>query len=395
MPLLQPRPLPLKIMPIFGTRPEAIKMAPLLRVLMADERFSVTTVLTAQHREMLDQVLAVFGLAASHDLDLMRPGQTLTEVTTRVLSALAKLFTKERPDLVLVHGDTTTTFAASLAAFYHRIPVGHVEAGLRTGDRHQPFPEEINRRLAGVLADLHFAPTETAAGNLAAEGLNEERIFITGNTVIDALLQCLELLAARGVDRPRSIDSQGPYLLVTVHRRENWGEPLAAVCRALLRLLTAHPRLQLVIPLHPNPAVQNTVRPLLDGRPGVHLLPPLDYDEMVLLMRGAELILTDSGGIQEEAPALGRPVLVLRDKTERPEAVTAGTVALAGTGEEGIFALAHHLLTDRAAYERMSGAVNPYGDGRASARIRDAILYSFDLDPARPEPFRPTAQPGR
>lgn len=378
---------PLRVMPIFGTRPEAIKMAPVIKALGMDARFNVITVVTAQHREMLDQVLALFRIEPRYDLDLMQAGQDLPGITARVIEGLAPLLAKESPDLVLVHGDTTTTFAAALSAFYHRIPVGHIEAGLRSGDRGQPFPEEINRRLTGILADLHLAPTPGAAANLEGEGVDPARIFITGNTIVDALHDCLSLLAGQGIERPRSFRGERPYLLITVHRRENWGEPLAAICRALLRLLDAHPEFDLVLPVHLNPAVQSTVRGLLGRRDRVHLLPPVDYAEMVLLMRGAHLILTDSGGIQEEAPALGRPVLVLRNKTERPEALAAGTAMLAGTDEESVYTAAHKVLADRVLYAGMAGAANPFGDGRAAVRIREAILYSFRLADERPRPW--------
>lgn len=375
-----------RVMPIFGTRPEAIKMAPLIKALEYEERFQVITVVTAQHREMLDQVLAVFALKPAHDLDLMRAGQTLTEVTGRVLNGLERVMAAEAPDLVLVHGDTTTTFAASLAAFYHALPVGHVEAGLRTGDRYQPYPEEVNRRLTAVLSALHFAPTDTAAANLLREGIEQDAIFVTGNTVVDALLQCLAKLRAQGITRPRAVKTERPYLLVTVHRRENW-DRLSGICRALVRVRADHPELDFVLPVHLNPLVQETVRAILGGIPGVHLVPPVEYDEMVLLMSCARLILTDSGGVQEEAPALGVPVLVLRNTTERPEAVEAGTVALAGTDEEGVYRLTKRLLEDAAAYEHMAKAVNPYGDGCAAARIKDAILYAFGQSSVRPLPF--------
>jgi len=384
---------PLHIMPIFGTRPEAVKMAPVIKALAGDARFKVSTVVTAQHREMLDQVMKVFSLKSSHDLGLMRDGQSLADLTARSVVALDALLQHERPHLVLVHGDTTTTFTAGLVSFYHHIPVGHVEAGLRTHDRHQPFPEEMNRKLVGCLADLHFAPTKAAADNLAEEGVAAERIFITGNSVIDALNQCLASLKAQGITAPRSVATGRPYLLVTVHRRENWGDKLSGICRALLRVLASHPELDLIMPVHLNPIVRDTVHSILGGRFGVHLLPPVDYDEMVLLMSGAYLVLTDSGGLQEEAPALGRPVLVLRNATERPEALAAGTVKLAGTDEEGIYALTCGILENKAEYCRMAGAVNPYGDGRAAARIKAAVLYSFGLDSLRPEPFDPGNTP--
>ena len=380
----------IRVMLIFGTRPEAIKMAPVFRALAADPVFRVTTVVTAQHREMLDQVLAVFGLQPEYDLGLMRPEQTLGELTGRVLAGLAEPLRQVAPSLVLVHGDTTTTFAAGLAAFYHRIPVGHVEAGLRTGDRYQPYPEEMNRKLTAALAEIHFAPTARAAANLTAEGIAAERIFVTGNTVVDALHQCRVLLETRGITKPRTVWTDRPYLLVTVHRRESWGERLAGICRALSRILADHPELDLVMPVHLNPVVQATVRGLLEGGRGVHLLPPVEYDEMVLLMSGARLVLTDSGGIQEEAPALGLPVLVLRQTTERPEAVSAGTVMLAGTDEEEVYRLTRRILEDRALYERMARAVNPYGDGMAAGRIRDALRHCFGLAGERPRPFLPT-----
>ena len=363
-------------------------MAPVVGILSGDPRFAVTTVVTAQHREMLDQVLAVFSLQPDFDLGLMRAGQTLSQITARVLTRLDRLMVSPGADVVLVHGDTTTTFAAGLAAFYHRIPVGHVEAGLRTGERYAPFPEEMNRRLTAALTDLHFAPTAGAAANLKAEGIDPARIFVTGNTVVDALQECRRRLDAAGVSGPRTVAVGRPYLLVTVHRRENWGDRLEGICRALVRILADHPELELVMPVHLNPVVGATVRGLLEGRPGVHLLPPVDYDEMVLLMSRAHLVLTDSGGIQEEAPAFGVPVLVLRDTTERPEAVETGTVALAGTEEEGVYGLTRRVLEDGDLYDRMAKAVNPYGDGRAAERIGRALLYAFGLAPDRPRPFR-------
>lgn len=382
----------LKVMPVFGTRPEAIKMVPVVKALEEDPRFAVITVVTAQHREMLDQVLALFEISPAHDLDLMRAGQSLTDVTTRVLDGLGGILSGGEPDIVLVHGDTTTTFAAALAAFYRRIPVGHVEAGLRTGDRYQPFPEEINRRLTGALAELHFAPTAAAADNLVREGVDAARIFVTGNTVVDALQMCRSRLAAGGTYGPRVVSTDRPYLLVTVHRRENWGERLKSICRAIERILEDHPDLDLIMPVHPNPAVQEVVRGMLGGRRNAHLVTAVQYDEMVLLMAGARLILTDSGGIQEEAPALGKPVLVLRDTTERPEAVAAGTVALAGTDEEGIYRLTRRVLTERAVYDRMAHAVNPYGDGLAAGRIRHALLYAFGRLADPPAPFSPAGR---
>ena len=352
-------------------------MAPVVTTLARDPRFRVITVVTAQHREMLDQVLKVFSLEPSFDLDLMQADQTLSDVTSRTVSGLAPILAAEAPDIVLVHGDTTTTLAASLSAFYLRIPVGHVEAGLRTGDRYQPFPEEMNRRLTGTLAEVHFAPTARAAANLALEGVDPSRVFITGNTVVDALNICLAQLETEGVTAPRVISMRRPYMLVTVHRRENWGERLAGICRALVRLLDVHPELDLVMPLHLNPVVQSTVRAILGARSDAHLVPAVEYDEMVLLMARAHLVLTDSGGIQEEAPALGVPVLVLRNTTERPEAVTAGTVMLAGTEEEGIVRSAREVLEDNTVYERMAKSVNPYGDepSRRSDQRGASLLF--------------------
>lgn len=373
------------VMLVFGTRPEAVKMAPLVLALKACPDLDVALTVTAQHREMLDQVLALFDLTPDHDLDLMQAGQTLQDLTGRVISALTPVLAARKPDLVLVHGDTTTTFAASLAAFYQQIPVGHVEAGLRTPERYNPFPEEMNRRLTTQLASLHFAPTRTAFENLVRDGVAPEGIYETGNTVIDALFACLAKL-------PEHAGPVGRQLLVTAHRRENWGEPMANIVGAVRRLVTANPDLTVRFPMHKNPVVRETVRAVLGDLPRVTLEEPLDYAPFVAAMRDATLILTDSGGVQEEAPSLGKPVLVLRTTTERPEAVEAGTVALVGTDEDTIFEKAQHLLDDAGAYHRMAHAVNPYGDGKACDRIVEAVRYFLGLRASRPEDsFSPLA----
>jgi len=365
------------VMTIFGTRPEAIKMAPLVRALQACPELDTALAVTAQHREMLDQVLDLFNLVPDHDLDLMKSGQTLTDITTRVIAGLKPVLDQRKPALVLVHGDTTTTFAASLAAFYQQIPVGHVEAGLRTPDRYNPYPEEMNRRLATQLSTLHFAPTATSVANLLREGVSSEAVYCTGNTVIDALLA-----TAQGIELTSSQPTR--RLLVTAHRRENWGEPMANICRAVLRLVAADPDLSVLFPVHRNPVVRDTVEGILGSHPRVSLIEPLDYAPFVAAMRDATVILTDSGGVQEEAPSLGKPVLVLRTTTERPEAVQAGTVELVGVDEDLIVARTSRLLQDQDAYLQMARALNPYGDGRACVRIVEAVRYFLGLRESRP-----------
>lgn len=380
----------IKVLSVVGTRPEAVKMAPLVRLLKETEGIKPVLCLTAQHREMLDQVLSLFRLEADYDLNIMQPNQELTYITASALEGLDEVLKKERPDLVLVQGDTTTTLAASLAAFYHKIPVGHVEAGLRTGDKYAPFPEEINRRLNSVLAELNFAPTAQARDNLLREGIAGEKIFITGNTVIDALKTTVRPAYVFPDPALNSLDYDGSrILLVEAHRRENLGQPLEEICRALLDLLREFPDTLLVFPVHKNPAVRRVVYRFLKGHPRACLLEPLDPLSFHNLMARAYLILTDSGGIQEEAPSLGRPVLVLREVTERPEALQAGTALLAGTRREKIFSMAARLLQDRSAYQAMARAVNPFGDGKASIRIIEAIRYYFGLSPTPPEPFQP------
>ncbi|NGY78317.1 UDP-N-acetylglucosamine 2-epimerase (non-hydrolyzing) [Bacillus megaterium] len=378
---------PIKVMTIFGTRPEAIKMAPLvLELKKRPEELEAIVTVTAQHREMLDQVLSIFDIQPDYDLNIMKDRQTLMDVTTRGLEGLDDVMKKVKPDIVLVHGDTTTTFIAGLAAFYNQIQVGHVEAGLRTWNKYSPYPEEMNRQLTGVLADLHFAPTDKSAANLQAENKKEERIFVTGNTAIDALKTTVketyehEVLTKLGDDR---------LILLTAHRRENLGEPMKNMFRAVKRIVDEHEDVQVVYPVHLNPVVRETANDILGNDPRIHLIEPLDVIDFHNFAERAHIILTDSGGVQEEAPSLGVPVLVLRDTTERPEGIEAGTLKLAGTEEETIYALAKELLIDEDVYKQMSQASNPYGDGLASKRICDAISYYFNRRENRPEAFNP------
>ena len=379
----------IKVMSIFGTRPEAIKMAPVVMELMRHgDEIETRTLVTAQHREMLDQVLHLFRIVPDYDLNIMAAGQTLFDITTRALHGIDEVFRQERPDLVLVHGDTTTTFAGALAAYYHQIPVGHVEAGLRTHDIYSPFPEEMNRRLTGGVATLHFAPTPTAHANLLTEGIPEAHIFVTGNTVIDALHHTVRpdyVLPAElgGVDFENH-----RVLLVTTHRRENLGEPMRHVYRAIRDIIEELDDVEVIFPVHRNPKVREIVREELGGLARVHLIDPLDYEPFANLMARVDIVLTDSGGIQEEAPSLGKPVLVLRDTTERPEAVTAGTVRLIGTDEQRVYEETMRLLTEPTAYTHMAEAVNPYGDGKAARRTVEAILYHAGHTQTKPEPFQ-------
>jgi UDP-N-acetylglucosamine 2-epimerase (non-hydrolysing) len=359
---------------VLGTRPEAIKLAPVIRAFQAAPDFRTRVVLTGQHREMVSQVMELFGLSADHDLALMAPQQTLTHITCAALQGLKEEFASHRPDLVLVQVDTTTAFASALAAFYEQIPVGHVEAGLRTDNLFDPFPEEANRRLISQLAQLHFAPTEVSAANCRASGVIGE-VLTTGNTVIDALLQMAE--QAPAYEQPGLDWASQRVILATVHRRENWGDRLAEIGAGFLQLLERFPDTALLLPLHRNPTVREPLQALLGSHPRAFLTEPLDYDQLVAAMRGATLVLTDSGGLQEEAPALGKPVLVLRRTTERPEAVTAGTAKLIGTATTDIVAEASTLLSDPAAYEAMARAHNPFGDGQASGRIVEAAQCFF------------------
>lgn len=365
-----------RILFVFGTRPEAIKMAPVVKELQQHhELFKVQVCVTAQHRQMLDQVLELFEIVPDYDLDIMRPAQSLTDVTCNVLQGLIPVLDESRPDVVLVHGDTTTTMAASLAAYYQKIDVGHVEAGLRTGNIYSPWPEEMNRRLTGAITRYHFAPTELSRRNLLAEDICDDSITVTGNTVIDALLAVAgRVRGDSGLQQQMAgrfffLDPRKRMILVTGHRRENFGDGFENICQALKEIAETHTDVEIVYPVHLNPNVQEPVRRILADAPGVHLIEPLDYLPFVWLMDRSYLIITDSGGVQEEAPALGKPVLVMRDTTERPEAVTAGTVKLVGTDRARIVAEAGRLLDDSAAYAVMSRALNPYGDGKAAGRI--------------------------
>ncbi len=374
----------IKVFTVFGTRPEAIKMAPLIYELKSRPSIDCKVCVTAQHREMLDMVLNLFDIKPDFDLNIMTERQTLAGITTKALTGLEEVFRQEKPDLVLVHGDTSTTFAGSLAAYYNQVKVGHVEAGLRTYDKYFPFPEEINRRLTGVLSDLHFSPTINNRANLINEGVNPESIFVTGNTVIDAFKTTIKKEFSFAGTPLEGIDMDKRIILMTAHRRENLGAPLENICRAVARLVRDFPDIEVIYPVHLNPAVRETANAILGNIPRVHLVEPLDVDVLHNAMNKAHLILTDSGGLQEEAPALGKPVLVLRGETERPEAAEAGTVKIAGTEEDIIYSLASQLLIDDAEYHKMSVAVNPYGDGNASRRIVDAILYHFGVTSCRP-----------
>jgi len=375
----------MKTICVFGTRPEAIKMAPLVLALAADDRFDAKVCVTAQHREMLDQVLNLFAIRPDFDLDIMKPGQDLTDITTAILQGLKGVFAQFKPNMVLVHGDTATTFAATLAAYYQQIPVAHVEAGLRTGNLYSPWPEEANRKLTGMLARLHFAPTNTSRDNLLAEGILAEHIVVTGNTVIDALLGTVRrldtdpALRAQAAAPSAFLDPSRKLILVTGHRRESFGGGFERICQALAQIARQHPGLDIVYPMHLNPNVRGPVNRLLSGIDNIHLVEPLDYLPFVHLMSRAHLILTDSGGIQEEAPSLGKPVLVMRDTTERPEAVAAGTVKLVGTDIARIVAEVQSLLANDTDYRRMSRAHNPYGDGQACHRILNALLTHLSV----------------
>lgn len=378
----------LKVMTVFGTRPEAIKMAPLVHELKkyADSIQPIVCV-TAQHRQMLDQVLDIFKIKPDLDLNIMKDRQTLVQITTRALESLDQAMKEIQPDIVLVHGDTTTTFVASLAAFYNQVAIGHVEAGLRTWDKYSPFPEEMNRQLTGVMADLHFAPTVGSADNLRRENKLEASIYVTGNTAIDALATTVRSDYTHPI---LSKVGDKKMVLMTAHRRENLGEPMRRIFRAVRRLVDEHEDIAVVYPVHLNPAVQEVAQDVLGNHERIQLIEPLDAFDFHNFARRAHLILTDSGGVQEEAPSLGVPVLVLRDTTERPEGIEAGTLKLAGTDEDQVFHMADELLRDAVAYEAMARAANPYGDGLASQRIVEAILHHFGLRKERPAPFQAT-----
>ena len=380
----------IKVMTVFGTRPEAIKMAPVvLELKKHQDEIETVVAVTAQHRQMLDQVLHLFKIKPDYDLDIMSQGQTLYDITSRAMNGLKEVLEKEKPDLVLVHGDTTTTFAGALASYYSQTAVGHVEAGLRTGDIYSPFPEEMNRKLTGAIASFHFAPTETAKANLLREGVNQEKIYVTGNTVIDALMKTVRPDYEFDDEKLRQIDfEQHRVILLTTHRRENLGEPMRHIYKALRSVVQETPDVEIVFPVHRNPLVRQVVNEELAGVDRIHLIEPLDYEPFANLMSRSYLVLTDSGGIQEEAPSLGKPVLVLRNTTERPEAVKAGTVSLIGTNVDVVYETTRRLLTDKKAYEAMSNAVNPYGDGRASERIVQAVRYVYNECSERPEEFK-------
>ena len=375
----------IKVMTVFGTRPEAIKMAPLVLALQADERFEAVTTVTAQHREMLDQVLEIFKIVPDYDLNIMHKEQTLTEITANVLTKLNQVIKVVKPDIILVHGDTTTTFAASVAAFYNQVAIGHVEAGLRTWNKYSPFPEEMNRQMTDDLADLYFAPTEESKANLLKENQAAAKIFVTGNTAIDALKQTVssdyqhELLA--------KLDPEHKLILVTMHRRENQGQPMARVFRTLLEVVEQRPEVEVIYPVHLSPKVQKLAHEILGKHERIHLIAPLDVVDFHNLAAKSYFIMTDSGGVQEEAPSLGKPVLVLRDTTERPEGVSAGTLKLVGTELAKVKAAMLELLDDPNIYQQMGQAQNPYGDGQASQRILAAIAYHFGLSEQRPKEF--------
>jgi UDP-N-acetylglucosamine 2-epimerase (non-hydrolysing) len=365
----------MKVLSIFGTRPEAIKMGPVVKAIEATEGLESIVCVTAQHREMLDQVLEVFDIVPDYDLDIMKDKQTLTDITRRALKGLEQVIVEVKPDMVLVHGDTTTTFAGSLAAYYQQVPVGHVEAGLRTYDKYQPFPEEMNRKLTGAIAELHFAPTTTAKEHLLNEGVNEASIFVTGNTVIDALSSTIENNYEFSLNILNTIDFQvNKVITITAHRRENLGEPLENICRAVLELANLYEDVMIVYAVHLNPLVQKITNDLLGNHPRILLVPPIELKDMHNLLSRSYLVLTDSGGLQEEVPSMGKPVLVLRNVTERPEGVAAGTLKLVGTDQGLIVSSARELIENKDAYDKMAQAVNPYGDGHASERIIQHLL---------------------
>jgi len=363
----------IRVLFVFGTRPEALKLAPVVLAAQKDKRFRTSVCLTAQHREMVDQVLGLFRIKPHFDLNLMEKGQTLGDLTQRLFARMEPVLHRVKPDIILVQGDTTTAFAVALKAFYHKIPVGHVEAGLRSHDKYHPFPEEINRVLISHLADFHFAPTQEAKGNLLREGVTKQKVFVTGNTVVDALRHVRPQIGKIRVPAACQYPVSQKMILVTAHRRESFGKPLQAICRALRRLAAAFPDTEIVYPVHLNPQVQGTVNRELKGRPRIHLVPPLSYEEFLVLMERCFLILTDSGGIQEEAPSFGKPVLVMRDVSERPDGIRLGVAKLVGTSESRIYGEASRLLKSPKVYSAMVKKKNPYGDGKASQRILDII----------------------
>lgn len=378
----------IKVMSIFGTRPEAIKMAPLVKELEKCSHIESKVCVTAQHREMLDQVLEYFDIKTDFDLNIMKTKQSLTGITNNILTGMEEIFNTYTPDLILVHGDTTTTFSSSLAAFYKQIKIGHVEAGLRSFDKYFPYPEEMNRKLTGALADMHFAPTANSKNNLLKEGVKEEDIFVTGNTVIDAMDSTVKENYVFKYDQLNSIDLSKKTIMVTAHRRENWGEGIKNICNGLKEIVRTNKDVQVIYLVHLNPIVKEMAEEILGGEERVYLLPPLDTSDTHNLMNKSYMIMTDSGGLQEEAPHLGKPVLVLRDVTERPEAVMAGTVKLLGTEYNRIVEEANLLLNNSEVYDKMTKAINPYGDGKASKRIVESILFNFGINSERPEEFK-------
>ena len=379
----------IKILSVFGTRPEAIKMAPLVNILQENKYIESKVCVTAQHREMLDQVLDIFKIKPDYDLNIMEERQSLIDIIVNALKGIDNIIKNAKPDIVLVHGDTSTTFAGALASYYNKVQLGHVEAGLRTFNKFFPYPEEINRKLTGSLADIHFSPTHNSKKNLLKENINENSIFITGNTVIDALKTTIKNDYLFQNPLIKKVDFNKRVILVTAHRRENIGEPLENICNAIKNIVREYEDVEVVYPVHMNPSVREIVFKIIGSQDRIHLIDPIDVVEMHNLMNKSYLILTDSGGLQEEAPSLGKPVLVLRAETERPEAIEYGTLKLAGTELKNIFGLTAMLLDDKEEYEKMSNAVNPYGDGYASERIRDSLLYRFKILKERPKDFTP------
>lgn len=378
----------IKVMSVFGTRPEAIKMAPLVLELEKNENIESIVCVTAQHRQMLDQVLQIFGIKPDYDLNVMKDRQSLVQITSRVLEGLDSVIKEAKPDIVLVHGDTTTSFAGALAAFYNQVCVGHVEAGLRTYDIYSPFPEEMNRSLTGRIAAMHFAPTVSNRDNLIRENVSSDSIYVTGNTVIDAMKTTVKDDFVFDTQLLNEIDYKNKRIIaMTAHRRENLGKPLENICRAIKRIVEEYNDVEVIYPVHLNPAVRETVNSILSGDKRIHLIDPINVDELHNLMARSYMVMTDSGGIQEEAPSLAKPVLVLRKETERPEAVAAGTVKIAGTDENVIYNMASELLCNNEEYNKMAHSANPYGDGNASLRIVDAILYKFGINSKRPKDY--------
>ncbi len=367
----------IKVMTVFGTRPEAIKMAPLIKELEKCSQIKSIVAVTAQHRQMLDQVLEIFDIKPDYDLNIMQPGQTLSQITSRSLLGLEEVINDAKPDIVLVHGDTSTTFAGALAAFYCHTKIGHVEAGLRTYDKYSPWPEEMNRCLTGVMTDLHFSPTIKNKNNLLKENIDENKIFITGNTVIDALKTTVKADYVFSDDTLNNLDWSKKIILMTAHRRENLGEPLKNICEAVREIVLSHEDVEVVYPMHMNPLVRETAKTILGDLNRVHLIEPLDVAEMHNAMSKCYMVMTDSGGLQEEAPSLGKPVIVLRNETERPEAVEAGTVVMGGVEKQDVVNIANQILDDMDVYQKMAQTANPYGDGFATTRIVEAILYAF------------------